>query len=143
MLVLKPFNFPCITTRGSEKERIWGWGVDLFRKVLWSNSSLCCLEIGSSVYRLTAAAPSTCKHLMEISGQQQPWYDLAGITRPQLWLKPAGGIRRNARSSLSAVSFSGNQISAKTGDAQPLSLSTESYVYPPNIHVLHRSCLVT
>jgi hypothetical protein len=52
MMVLKPFNFPCITTRGSEKERIWGWGVDLFRKVLWSNSSLCCLEIGSSAQGL-------------------------------------------------------------------------------------------
>jgi hypothetical protein len=31
-------------------------GVVLFRKVLWSNSHLCCLEIGSSVHRTSMAA---------------------------------------------------------------------------------------
>jgi hypothetical protein len=33
--------------------------VDLFRKVLWSDSHLCCLEVGSSVHRSAAAAPNT------------------------------------------------------------------------------------
>jgi hypothetical protein len=52
MMVLKCLNFPCSPppTRGSGKERM-EWGVDLFRKVLWSNS-LYCLEISSSVHRL-------------------------------------------------------------------------------------------
>jgi hypothetical protein len=42
----------------------WGLGeeLDLFRKVLWSNPHLCCLEIGSSVQRSAAAAQPTCKH---------------------------------------------------------------------------------
>lgn len=59
MIVLKHFNLPCSppTTRGSGKERAQGWGeeVDQFRKVLWSNSCLCSLEIGSSVYRLAGS----------------------------------------------------------------------------------------
>lgn len=42
----------------------------LFRKVLRSNSHLCCLEIGSSVHRLAAAARSTWKHFKNISAVQ-------------------------------------------------------------------------
>jgi hypothetical protein len=63
-MVLKHFNFPYNPphTRGSGKERKrgWGWGggVDLFRKVLWTNSLLCCLEIGSSVHRLAGSSSS-------------------------------------------------------------------------------------
>jgi hypothetical protein len=41
-------------------------GVDLFRKVLWSNSHLCCQEIGCSVHR-SAAAAATHKHFTAIS----------------------------------------------------------------------------
>jgi hypothetical protein len=57
MMVLKCFNIPCSPppTRGSGEERLWEkW--DLFTKVLWSNSCLCCLEIGSSVHKSAAAA---------------------------------------------------------------------------------------
>ena len=44
-----------------------GYGeVDLLRKVLWSNSHLCCLEISSLVYKLIVAAPSICKHFTDI-----------------------------------------------------------------------------
>ena len=63
MMVLKHFNLPDNTppTRGSGKERIIG-EVDLFRKVLWSNSRLCCLEISSSV---NSIAWYTCKHFLD------------------------------------------------------------------------------
>jgi hypothetical protein len=68
MMVLKYFTLPFSPppTRGSGQERIQGcvgvgWAVSLFRKVLWSNSSLCCLEIGSSVLRSTAVPRSTRK----------------------------------------------------------------------------------
>jgi hypothetical protein len=65
MMVLKHFNLSCnsLPTRGSGKERIrggggrWG-GVDLFRKILWSNPCLCCLEISSSVHRLAGSSSS-------------------------------------------------------------------------------------
>jgi hypothetical protein len=39
--------------------------MDLFRKVLWSNSHLCCVEICSSVHRSTAAAQFTHKHFTD------------------------------------------------------------------------------
>jgi hypothetical protein len=81
--------------------------VELFRKVLWSNSCLCCLEIGSLVHRLAAAAQSICKHFIEISAvqfgrvslanrNQQRCLYLVNTARPQ-----PGGTRatRNARKS--------------------------------------------
>jgi hypothetical protein len=49
-------------TIGSGKERIRE--LDLFRKAPWRNFHLCCLKIESSVHRVEAAAPSTCKYLM-------------------------------------------------------------------------------
>lgn len=54
---------------------------DLFRKVLWSKSHLCCLEIGSSVYRSAAAARSTLKfsRVGLANTNQQPWYYLCGF----------------------------------------------------------------
>ena len=60
MVVLKHFNLPCSPppTRGSRKERMGEGEVDQFRKVLWSNSCLCCPEIGSSVHRLTGSCSS-------------------------------------------------------------------------------------
>ena len=39
--------------------------LDLFRKVLWSTSHLCYLEISSSVYRLAVAAWPTHKHFTD------------------------------------------------------------------------------
>jgi hypothetical protein len=61
MVVLKHFNLPCKPppTRGSGKKRIWCVGVgvgevDLFRKDLGSNSHLYCLEISSSVPRVSS-----------------------------------------------------------------------------------------
>ena len=53
-----------------EGKKGWGWGVDLFRKVLWRDSHLCCLEIRSSVHRLAAAAQSTRKHLTDTPAVQ-------------------------------------------------------------------------
>ena len=81
-MVLKHFNFPCSPppSRGSGEERIWGKWTCL-EMVLWSNSCLCCLEIGSSVHRsAAAAAQSTCKDFMEMPAVQS-----------------AGGTNRNNR----------------------------------------------
>ena len=45
--------------------------MDLFRRVLWSNSHLCCLEISSSVHRLAAAAArSSWKHFTDTPADQ-------------------------------------------------------------------------
>jgi hypothetical protein len=83
--------------------------VDLFRKVLWSNSCLCCLEIGSSVHRSAAAAPSTHKHFTDTpavqfsrvgiaSTNQQQWHGLTETARSRPWHKSAGGTQRDTRS---------------------------------------------
>ena len=62
MMVLKCFNLPSSSppTRSSEKERIRGSG-----PVSLEQLCLRCLEIGSSVHRLTAAPQSTHKHFMD------------------------------------------------------------------------------
>jgi hypothetical protein len=44
--------------------------VDLFRKDLWRNSCLCCLEVSNSVHRLAVVAWSTGKHFTDISAAQ-------------------------------------------------------------------------
>jgi hypothetical protein len=82
--------------------------VNLFRKVLWSNTYLCCLEIGSSVHRLAVAAQSTHKHFTDTSAVQfgrvgianrnrQWWHYLAETAKPQSppQLKSTGGTRAN------------------------------------------------
>jgi hypothetical protein len=64
--------------------------VDLFRKVPWSNSCLCCLEIGSSVHSLAVAVRSTRKHFMDAPAVQfsrvkvasMKWHYLAETARP-------------------------------------------------------------
>jgi hypothetical protein len=60
MMVLKCFNLlsSLPLTRGSGKERIQGKWTCL-EMVLWSNSHLCCQEIGSSVHGSAKAAQST------------------------------------------------------------------------------------
>jgi hypothetical protein len=80
--------------------------VNLFRKVLWSNSCLCCLEIGSSFYRLAVAAQSTCKHLRDTPAVQLATVGLATVvvwpsrdSWPQPWLESEGGTNRITRSS--------------------------------------------
>ena len=50
--------------------------VDLIRKFLWSNSLLCCLEIGSSVHRLAVAARSIHKHFTDTPAIQ---FGIVGI----------------------------------------------------------------
>ena len=70
--------------------------VDLFRKVLWSNSScLRCLEISSSVHRSTAAARSTRRYLTDTPAVQFGRVWIANMT----WLESAGGTKRNTRRS--------------------------------------------
>jgi hypothetical protein len=97
MMVLKCCNlsFSSPLTKSREKERIWCEGeVDLFRKVLWSNSLLCCLEISSSFHRVAACDPLTntsCIHqqscsadsLRTVDRDQHCWHSLAETARPQ------------------------------------------------------------
>ena len=82
--------------------------VDLFRKVFWSNSCLCCLKIDSSVHMSVVAArsiqnPFTDTAVVQFSRvkiankNQQLWYYLTETARPQPLHESAGGIRRNAR----------------------------------------------
>ena len=84
--------------------------MDLFRKVLWSHSHLCCLEISSLVHRSTLTAQSTCKHFTDLPAvqfsrvgiantNQQWWHNLAETARPQPQLESAEGTRKNARRS--------------------------------------------
>jgi hypothetical protein len=84
--------------------------VDLFRKVLWSNSHLYCLEISSSGHRSTGAARFTFKHFTDTPAIQfsrvwvakknpQWWHDLAETARPQPQLQSAWGTLREARKS--------------------------------------------
>lgn len=106
-MVLKCFNLPFSPppTRGSGKGRIRE--VDLFRKVLWNNSRLCCLEIGSSVYRL--AVPSIRKppgmhqqfpsSRVGVASTNQQWWHLGETARPQPLLESAGRTRRNSHGS--------------------------------------------
>jgi hypothetical protein len=51
--------------------------VDLFRKILWSKSHMCYLEIGSSFHRLAAAAGFSYKHFEDTSAVQ---FGRGGIT---------------------------------------------------------------
>jgi hypothetical protein len=150
MMVLKHFNLPDNTppTRGSGKERIIG-EVDLFRKVLWSNSRLCCLEIRSPVHRSATAAPSTHKHFTNAPAVQFGRVGLAtAVTRPsrdsqasasvQVSRRDQGGIPEKV---LVCASLSEQisederltciaQLALKASQAQPPSLSVESFLYP-------------
>jgi hypothetical protein len=75
--------------------------VDLFRKVLWRNSCLCCLEICSSVHRLAAAARSTRKYFIDTPAVQFGRVALAkAVTKPSRASQAsasAGIIRRDGR----------------------------------------------
>ena len=91
MMVLKHFNLPYspAPTRGSGKQKDMGKAV-LFRKVLWSNSCLCCLEISSLVHRLAVAVRFTRKHFMDSPAVQFGKVGIAntncsGDTTQQRW----------------------------------------------------------
>ena len=57
--------------------------MDLFRKVLWSNSHLCCLETSSSVHRSASTARSTGKHFTDTPAVQFGRVGIAtAVSRP-------------------------------------------------------------
>jgi hypothetical protein len=97
------------------------WGVvvvkvDLFRKVLWGNSHLWCLEICSSFHRLAAAAQSTCTYFTGqisssggLTSQEQPGLNLS--TSQQEGLGPTGA----PENILGYVCFNEGKISEDTG----------------------------
>ena len=89
--------------------------MNLFRKVLWSNSCLCCLEINSSVQRSAVAAQSIHKHFTDtwaVRFSCSVRIATAETARPQPQLKAAGRNNRNTRRS-SQLCLSGKQRSAK------------------------------
>jgi hypothetical protein len=108
--------------------------VDLFRKVLWSNSHQCCLEIGSVVHML--AAQSTCKHLRDTPAVQFCRVRLANRNQQQ-WCEAAGGtagtleVKMRDPQALHSLLYKQAKLS--------LSLLVKSYLYPPNI--MFGSCL--
>ena len=135
--------------------------MDLFRKVLWSNSCLCCLEIGSLVHRLAVAAWSICERFRDMTAvqfsrvgianmNQQRWRDLAQTTWPQPQQEGPGGMPKEV---LSCTSLGESKISEDKRPtsiaslAQPPSLLVESYLYPPNITcspgILHQHTLLS
>jgi hypothetical protein len=69
--------------------------MDLFRKVLWSNSHLCSLEISSSVHRLASAAWSTGKHFTDTPAVQ--------FSRVRIANKPAAVAQPSRNSQVSAL----------------------------------------
>lgn len=130
-------------------------GVDLFRKVIWSNSHLYCLETGSSILRSTAAAWSTHKYFKDISAvqlgrvritntNQQQWNYLAETAKPRPQQESAGRTRRNARRSfqLCLSRWIEDQQRQETNNhctaslVETPSLSTKSFfIFSPKHHV--------
>ena len=119
--------------------------MDLFRKALWSNSHLCCLEISSSVHRLAVAVQSTWKHLTEISGHQNRWLNLVGTARPQL-----SQVNKEGRGGMPGELLSCDSLrEEKIGEDSMGQLSSASatihhssfYLYPPTSRVLPGPCL--
>ena len=140
--------------------------MDLFRKVLWSNSHLCCLEISSSVHRSAVAARSTHKHFMDTPAvqfgrvrianmNQQWWHYLAETARPQPQLESAGGTNRNTRRSSQLCLSQGSKDQQRletnkhctascTSKPSSVSVTLWSPIYTLQTScVLHGSCLST
>jgi hypothetical protein len=90
-MVLKQVNLPFNHQSPEVVQKKGHRDMDLFRKVLWSNSRLCCLEIGSSVHRSAAAARSTQRLLTDTPAVQfgsmgiANTNHLAETARPQPW----------------------------------------------------------
>ena len=90
-----------------------GGDLDLFRKVLWSNFHLCCLEIGSLLHRLVVAAQSTHRHLTDTPAVQFDRDGLATVeTQP---------IRDNHASALVHISRRDQEGHQEPFRAVPLS----------------------
>jgi hypothetical protein len=82
-----------------------GYGeVDLFRMVLWSNSHLYCLEISSSVHRLTVAARSTHKHFSDTLAVQ---FGRAGLATAVI--QPSKDSQASASAQVSRRDLGGHQ----------------------------------
>jgi hypothetical protein len=98
--------------------------VDLWRKVLWSNSCLHFQEISSPVDSSAAAAQSTCKHFLDtpevqfggvgiVNSNQQQWQE-------QLGLSQISTRAQEVCQKFSAVPLSAKLGSLKTWDQQAL-----------------------
>jgi hypothetical protein len=121
--------------------------VDLFGKVLWSNSHLSCLKIGSSIHRLVAAAWSTCKHLMDTPAIQFSRVRLAtAVTWPSR--QPGRGTNRNTRRRSQVCLSQGSEDQWRLGTHEHCSASCTSKprsvsITPSNpIYALQTSCVL-
>jgi hypothetical protein len=135
--------------------------VDLFRRVLWSNSHLCCLENGSSVHRCRQHQLDPLANTSQIyqqsnsveSGCQQWLYHLADTGKPQPLLESAGGTNRNTSCLL--FCFQGNKDqqtlethkccrASCTSKPNFVSITPWSSFYTLQIsHIFHVPCLKT
>jgi hypothetical protein len=160
MMVLKCFSLPCNSppTRGSGKERIWRGGeVDLYRKVIWCNSRLCCLEISSSVHRLAGSGSlihSQTLHGYTSSPVWESWVsnsiDTAGLSA-EAWV--SRGKQQDCQEKFSGVPHSGKeaeisedrratsvaQLAVPT--SQALSLSLHGVLFIPSKHHVSSMCM--
>jgi hypothetical protein len=78
--------------------------VDLFRKILWSNSHHCCLEISSSAHSLEIAVQSTSKHFTNTPAVQFSRVRLAIVLT-----KPSKDIQATASAQVTKRNQEGSQ----------------------------------
>jgi hypothetical protein len=117
-----------------------GWsGVDLFRKVPWSNSHLCCLKISSSVHRSAGSSSS-------IHSQTPHRYTSSLVTWPSRDSQASASapvIKRDQQEhqKFSAMFLSGKWRSAKTQTHKHCTASWTSKLrsvsVTPTSHVFH------
>ena len=129
--------------------------MDLFRKVPWNNSHLCCLEIGGSVPR--SAGRGSLIHSRTVQGapavqfrrvglanrSQQRRHDLAETSRPQPLFESTGGTWRTPGEVLSCASLKEVNI-RPTSIAQlavPTSQSLSPSLHLSPIYTLQTSCV--
>ena len=127
--------------------------VGLFRKVLWSNSCLCCLHIGSSVHGLAGSGslirsqtlPGYTSSL-EL-GYQQQWHDLSRDSQASALAWVSRRDQQEHQEKFLAVPLSGKWRSRETNNCctiSSVSVTQSSPIYTLlTSHVLHVSCLIT
>jgi hypothetical protein len=126
--------------------------VDLLRKVLWSYSHLCCLEVSSSAHRFSAAAWSTHKHFTDTlivwfskvgmaNTSQQQWHYLAETPSPRPQHRSAGETWRDIKEKFLVVPV--KPSSACITVHQVLFILPPNITWSPQLLPRHLSCLST
>lgn len=126
MMILKPFKllFSPQPTRGSGKEE-YCREMHLFRKVLWSSSHPCCLEIGSLAHTSTAALDPVSnisqKHQQSSSVESDTKHASAVVALPSR-NRQASALAQDSRRNQQGSQEQSSAVprSAKTQDQQAL-----------------------